>query len=428
MKKASCYNIMSLLPYTEDSELINKAQKLNDLYFIKSVVDVALMALDGFIEENLTLFDAQIGENLCQIRAYKNLHLGLKYLTSHHSKEKIFTEIDRIKTYKKHLEDVIIQWEEAITHSFSYNKSLDGREYLGHFLDRHHLNLDLNEDAIFIITCFFLTHFSIRHDGLPIAINLNFISRELHISKYRSKRLTHKYQLLVCQLGCDFVLQIASDLSPAFGYQKMLSKLYQISDEDRAVLPCYLASEVILHHAISKKNPILFIINRVNRNGDIHDVIYFTLVGQGSEFNLILVPVNDYLSQHCLVVFGVMSINDDGNDSITSYIDLVLRETPLKLILANTASHPQYSGKCLEEFRVNPFLLITDEPEQNIKNIYEKKLLDLQHFATTKGCSKDNQTTFFLKHVYASTLANEINRLKKIHGNCVYDAHKIIDQ
>ena len=166
------------------------------------------------------------------------------------------------------------------------------------------------------------------------------------------------------------------------------------------------------------------IINRVNLNGDIHDVVYFTLVGQGSEFNLILVPVDDYLSQHCLVVFGVMSIND----SITSYIDLVLSETPLKLILANTASHPQYSGKCLEEFRINPFLLITDEPEQNIKNIYEKKLSDLQCFATAKGCSKENQTTFFLKHVYASTVANEINLLKKIHGNCVYDAHKIIDQ
>lgn len=426
MKQIKKYNILSLLPYTEDSELINKNHKLNDLYFIKSVVDIALMAMKSFMSEDLTLFDAQVGENLCQIRAYKILHLGLKYLKSTDSKEKFCTEINILKVYKNHLENVIIQWENTITHSFSYNKSLDGKENISNFLDRHHLHLDLTEDVVFIISCFFLTHFSIRNDGVPAAINLNFISRELHISKYRSKRLTHKYQLLVCQLGCDFVMQISGDLSSAFGYQIMLSKLYQISDEDRVVLPCYIASEVVLHHAIIQKHPILFIINRINPDGNIHDVVYFTLIGHDNEFNFLLVSADDYLSQHCVVISGLMYINNDVDDSLNSYIDLVVRETPLKLILANTASHPQYSGKRLEAFSVNPFLIIPYDYEQDVKKIYEKKLLNLQRFAITDGCSKENPTMFFLKHVYASKVVNEIDRLKKTHVNCVYSAHRNI--
>ena len=419
------YNILSLLPYSETSELINKKQKLDDLYFIKSIVDIGLMALEGFTNGNLSLFDAQVGENLCQIRAYNILHLGEKYLTSDDSKEVLFKEIDALHNYKNKLENVIVQWEDAVTHSHAYNKSLDGAEHINDFIDRHKLHINLNEDCVFIITCFFLSHFSIRNEGIPAAINLNFISRELHISKYRSKRLTHKYQLLVCQLGCQFVMTIASDLHPTLGYPSILPKLYQISDEDRMVLPCHIASEVVFHHAIYKRKPLLFIINRINANNEIIHVLYFLLIGHPNKMEFLLVNPTDYLQEHCMVVFGVVQHDVVLDDSLTNYVRHVLSETPLKLILANTASHPQYSGKRLEEFKHNPYLLITTttDLECEFKIIHAEKLLSMQLFAEHNGCSKTNPSTFLLKHVYANKVNDEINRLKEIHQNCVHDAH-----
>lgn len=426
MKLIEKYNILSLLPYSEESQLINKHQKLDDLYFIKSVTDISLMALENFIEGNLTLFDAQVGENLCQIRAYKILYLGSKYLISNQSKALLSKEISIFKKYKNNLEEVIIEWESVIANAFSYNKNLDGREFINNFLDRHNLHLDLSEDVVFIISCFFLTHFSIRDNGIPAAINLNFISRELHISKYRSKRLTHKYQLIVCQLGCDFVIKIADDLPLEQGYSTVLSKLYQISDEDRVVLPCYIASEVVFHHAISKKKPVIFIINRINSNGDIDAVIYFTLIGHDSGLGFSLVSGDAHLEQYCIVVFGVVYLSEDNRYSLNNYINRIVTETPLKLILANTASHPQYSGKRLEKFKVNPFLIITDSSGQEVKSYYEGKLLNMQIFAMHNGCSKENPTTFLLKHVYASTVANEINRLEKTYRGHVHSAYHSI--
>ena len=63
-------SIVSLLPYTEDSQLIDKQQKLADLYLLREIVNIALQALPSFLNADIKAFDAQLGENLCQIRAY----------------------------------------------------------------------------------------------------------------------------------------------------------------------------------------------------------------------------------------------------------------------------------------------------------------------------------------------------------------------
>ena len=303
MKITEKHNILSLLPYSEDSQLINKNQKLTDLYFIKSVVDISLMALENFIEGKLVLFDAQVGENLCQIRAFKIIQLANNYLSSLETKQEIITEISHIKSYKNKLEEVIIQWESAVSHAFSYNKSLDSHETIGSFIERNDIGLDVKEDCLFIITCFFLAHFSFRDEGLPVAINLNFVSRELHVSKYKSKRLIHKYQVLVCELGCRAIITASKTMTDNFKYFDILPQLYKVSDESRAVLPCYITSEVIFNYSIKKKTPIILIVHRINHTtGKVEDVICFMLVGNNKD-GLELVPVENYLTHNCIVVF-----------------------------------------------------------------------------------------------------------------------------
>ena len=103
------------------------------------------------------------------------------------------------------------------------------------------------------------------------------------------------------------------------------------------------------------------------------------------------------------------------------YIDLVLTESPLKLILANTASHPQYSGIQLEYLKDNPLLEIPVDFKDSIK-IHKDQLDSMRLFASNEGCSKENPTKLFLKHVYASRVSDEVSRLEKQYLGRVYDA------
>lgn len=420
------HSILSLLPYSENAQLVNKHQKLDDLYFIKSIVDFSISALEIFMAGDLTAFDAQVGENLCQIRACKILYLAKKWLYTPSERIEFSKEIEIFKNYKVNLELIIFNWENAIRHSSAFDKNLDGTESISHFFSRNGLLFDVSDDFVFIIMSCFLTHFNIRDNNIPVAINLEYISRELHISKYRSKRLTHKYQQLICKLGCDFIIKIAKKLPPELGFMDVLPTLYQISDENRAVLPCFIVSQIIFYHSIKEKLPILLIVHQFPAVTDqsSSNVIYFLLINDKDNAVCSLVSSTQYESKHCMVVSG--EVISAFEENVKDYINRVLIEDPLKLVLANTASHPQYSGKKLTELRQNPFQMPFNECNQANKERHEQHLMAMQQFALDYGCSKRNPSLFFLKHIYASTLAAEITRLKQTNTNLIFDAHQVI--
>lgn len=413
----SAYTIFALLPYSEEAELLNKHQKINDLYLIKSVADFCIFSLEHFITGNLQDFDAQVGENLCQIRAYKILYLANKWLISADTLALFKKEIERLYTYKQQLEEIIFEWENNIKHSSSYNKNLDAPEKVFQFLTRNQLLINLHEELVFIVTCCFLTHFNVHDGDVPVAINLDYITREFHISKYRAGRLTHKYQQMVCKMGCDFILTIARELPVEAEYEKMLTQLYKIS-EGRMILPCYLVSEIIFYHSIQSKIPVLMIVKRIDENKLVHDALFFLLQGSDEKNNYSLVASEPYWPSYCLVVSGRM---ESKIESIDSALQHILKESPLKIMLANTASHPQYSGKQLNAFRFDPYIeLPVDDP---MIEMHRVKLRTLQDYALNIGCTQHNQATFFLKHVYANNVLNELNRLKTNHNYLVYNAY-----
>jgi len=419
------YNILSLLPYTECAQLINKKQKLDDLYFFKSVIDFSLKGLEHFIQGHLSQFDAQVGENLCQIRACKIIYIWKSILNSSHLKNKFIEKINAIKEYQRKLDNVISKWKEAIERSNSYNKELDEAENINSFLYKNDIFLELDEEIVFVISCFFLTYFNIRSENIPVAIDLVFISKEINISKYRAKRLTHKYQQTVCKLGCDFIVKISSELNKTPNYLEILPKFYQVSDEERIVLPCYTASEIIFHHSIKEKIPIFLSVKRKRIDSkEIEDIVYFLLVSNDEKKHFSLVSCEDYLTSYCMVVSG--DVEFDLLEHPQKYALNFLEEDPLKLILANTATHPQYSGKKLSEYRNDPFLLIdSNEYTPNIVS-HKENLSDMKEFALNIGCSKENPSTFFLRHIYASQVVKEVNDLK-CKGS-FYEAYKILYQ
>ncbi|CEG57506.1 hypothetical protein [Legionella fallonii] len=425
------HNILSLLPYSVCAQLISKNQKLADLYFMKSIIDFSINALELFLAGKLMLFDAQVGENLCQIRAYKILNLAQKWLCSPIPKNQFSQEIELFRKHKEHLEHIIFEWENTIKHSKTYNKSLDSKENIGDFFARQKLLIPLQDDFIFIIVCYFLSHFNIRENQIPVAINLEYISREFHISKYRSKRLTHKYQQLICTLGCNFIIKIAHELPERYGFVNMLPTLYKTADEDRAVLPCYTVSEIILYHSIKEQLPILFVTHQLTeqkKHLQPHKVIYFLLAKTQNNNEFSLVPTKNFLLDYCMVVSGEVHYKENSSiESPQEYINRVLWQTPLKLILANTASHPQYSGKKLEALRDNPFQCM--ELGHDVENIkmHEHNLINMQQFALTSGCTKQNPSLFFLRHIYSSSIQEEISQLEKNYTGPVLEAYQVIN-
>lgn len=419
--------ILSLLPYAENTQLISKQQKLDFLHLLNKVTNFSIMALEIFLKGNLVSFDAQVGENLCQIRAYRILHLARKWLNKSTLKQEFKKKIEHLIKYRNHLQKVVEEWEQTLKLSKTFNKNLDSLENISDFFARQNLSFELDEELIFIIVCNFLTQFNIKDNNIPVAINIPQIASEFVISKYRAKRLSHRYQQLICKSGCDFIMQIANELSEDYGYSEILPCLYKIADEDRAVLPCHIVSEIIFNHATLEKMPVLLKVNRFCSNHTTHyDTILFNLLGKREdETQFSHIPCELNSTEYCMVVSGeTHDIADDAPEPVKNYIHRLLSETPLKLILANTAIHPQYSGKRLEALQDNPFRDMLSDSKQAFVSKRAKELVLMQQFAFNSGCSRQNPTTFFLKHVYANTILNEINELNFIHTGCAYRAIK----
>lgn len=413
--------IIELLPYSNDTVFANRQQKLDALELIHSVIEFAIAGLEHFIKLELSLFDAQVGDNLCQIRAYNLLILAEKWLKNQDKKEIFLKKNLEIKRYKINLKSAYYTWKKAVDDRVQREKSLDSNEDIHSFLSRQNLLINFQQDIVFLIMCYFLTHVALRDEMIPIAINYEKLVKEMKISQYRAKRIIHKYQLAISKMGCDFILNAARNLSYENSYTGLLPKLCRISDENRTVLPCLIVMDIILNHCINRKIPILCIANLKNKSMKKKGIAYFVL--SGKEKTLMLEKYNSN-SSNCLVISG--DTIGTQNRSIRGFIKSFLDLNPYTLILANMASHPQYSGKRLALFRDNPFLELTDFTNNSMVSRETEKLCQLRKFAHAQGCSKENQGTWFVRHIYPSSLFFEINQLYFDKGVKVFDAYDVL--
>ena len=301
---------------------------------------------------------------------------------------------------KSNINFLINEWEKALSEIKNYNESLDKHESIEEFLERHNIYIELSEDLVYLISCYFLTQFAIRDNDIPLGINFNKISSEFNVSKHRAERLIHRYQLIVAKLSCDFISKIASELPLADSYSRLLPKLLQLSDVDRYVFPCYIVSEIILEHANKSNIPILLLFHRVKIAP--HEVIYFLLNGPN------YTDLTDFKNDYCIVILGVNQTTQSTSRDYLTYLDNL---NLMELVTANTATHPQYSGSKLSHLQNNPFQSIFDVNDAEA-NFFSNRLQNLKELAYEIGCCKENPSEFFLQHIYASKLYLEINKLK----------------
>lgn len=412
------YSIFYLLPYSVNTILCNRQQKLQNLHLLKSILNYSITALESFTAWNLSDFDAQVGENMCEIRAHKNYYLSRKIYTSNSACCQVRKQLEDLKNTNILLEHLLADFENRVNRISSHNKDLDNDEELQFFLERNNLFFKLNEDVIYIIACYFLSHFCIRQDGLPIAINYSFIQRALNISKYKSKRLVQKYQIIMTQLGIHFVTNIASHIEQSSDYLQLIPLVTQISDDNRLALPCLLTSEILIAHCLEEQTPLLMTIFRKMASGQLIDIIYYPIIAS-NERKLIPMPQSINTPSFCIVMRGDVIYDENSIEDFDSYVKRISPHF-LTFFLANMASHPQYTGERLAHLKDDPFISLNIPKNTDFMMSHQQKLLELKKCASIYGCCKRFPNTLYLRHIYAGTLNDEIEKLNREYSEPIH--------
>ena len=69
------YSIRDLLPYTEDTLINSLKERIRTMQLLEFLYTSAQDAVHAFLAKKYNEFDAQVSENLCQIRAYQLMYL-----------------------------------------------------------------------------------------------------------------------------------------------------------------------------------------------------------------------------------------------------------------------------------------------------------------------------------------------------------------
>lgn len=405
------YSTLYLLPHSPNTILNNRQQKLQLLHLVKSIFNFSIIALDAFKQGQIFSFDAQVGENMCEIRAHKNFTLANKILNSTNKNSALRIHLSTFIEHKSHLELLIAEWENKIIQTGSHNKDLDGNETLQAFLDRTKVVFQLDEDSVYIVTCYFLSYFCVRENDLPVSINYGFIKRELNVSKYQAKRFAQKYQIIVSKLGINFVLSIIKRTCEFSQYLELFPLVNKVSDDNRVVLPCLFTSEILLKNSFIEKRPILIIVRRQSRQDGIIDIICAPVI-HDNEHNFITLAMPIDSKKLFIVMLGdVIYENESNNESWREYSTRLVNSFSIYL-LANMASHPQYAGSRLHHLKDDPLLECALIEPINLIADYRKKIFFLREQANILGCNEKFSQTILLRHIYASTFIKEISKVK----------------
>ena len=397
MKK---FRLLDLLPQHPDAKIDNFAS-FDLLRRVASFfVEIADQALESFIKGSYEKFDAQVGETLCQSRAYKIYLLSSKeniteFLSELNSKRKL------IQYLKKKIECNLDIKKNSIK-SLKSNSSMTTNQALQEL----GLSIELSTDMVFIISAYFLTLFQIRNDfHIPIAIDYSTFLQISRFSKSMVKRCIHAHQKLLSKLSCDFIISLLRETNQSLISDSILENIHLVSDEGRIVLPSFVVTNTIITHLQRNSSHFVISLEQDTRPGKPIYLIKdkatpLKLVNEKSIFDKNMMKPS--------LIFQCITSTDIEMQYITTLKKLNLFE----LIVANAAIHPQYSGKKLAEMRDNPFDFLLSQNSSDIQPNERYILLQEMSKALEKhkkiadyfGVHKYNKKLFDIVHIYCSSL------------------------
>jgi hypothetical protein len=211
----------------EKTILTNSEQKIKVLNLLYHCYESGSKALKAFyVQRDLELFDAHVGESACQIRATK-LAVMLQDISEKDTHEACL-QVQRYETMARQIAGIIQQYQASLM-------GMDGGLLVCDFLKKYNVDCDLKPDHLFLLLSFILSAFKKRMAIDMQTIDLYLLSNLWSISRNSSEIFINHIQKIGSLLSVDYVLrQSASEPLDT----KLL--LYQLQKDHigRWILPC----------------------------------------------------------------------------------------------------------------------------------------------------------------------------------------------
>jgi hypothetical protein len=252
-------------------------------------------------------------------------------------------------------------------------------------------------------------------------IDANKVSEEAQLGKNATRLLIIKFQKNISEYSIDFLLELLQKTSwPQLKFSKEdLNVIVNYDEYNRKVMPAFVAMDIILENLLKNSMGIIFSVQRRVKKANVDLInIFWDVNGTASEF-IIQDPEQINASNPYYVVYGFADYDfGDAIESPEAYIKKVQSYGPKKIMLANLAAHPQFSGTKFLQFSDQCYISLN--PSQALSDLNERKL-QFSTLAEVDGLCLKNAKIFHAQHAFCDTpshlMSNQDKLIKSFEKN-----------
>ena len=285
-----------------------------------------------------------------------------------------------------------------------YQKELDGKVGFYTFVKGLDLDINVDDNMLFIILSFILSFYARRNDEFfPTGIDYKLFSKSIGSSANGGRQILRRCQKILASLSIDVLQTLAA-------YQgidkRFFNALIKIGENNLPCFPCHLGMKLLISAARFQMIPLSLSIKRFSM--DEVEILYRTFYVNRKANRYMLESTTTFehnsISRICIV--GKV-VEANISHSSNAYFNRLSQYSVEDILLFNMASHPQFSGDLLRKYIDNPYQdlkLTTIELNKyrSILDILKSELTNTRKMAETLGFSRDNPTIFALQHVLAA--------------------------
>lgn len=370
--------LSELLPYDPALRIKELDKGLGEYKLLLTAMNEACKAIQG---GNLEQFDALVGENACQIRAVKVALLYRKYLTS-------------TKERGREVECKILSLQKL-------DKPKSGR-CLKDILEREDLSVSLTSDEVFLVESFLL---SVAKKLLPAKAEAPLCRNDAadpeelvklsgsEVTKTFATKLISSIRKSLSKSSVNFVREQANALGDPLLKRMSSEEFTIIPNQWLSSVPMFWTYKTLMFSAQFNGIPLIFyarFIAKGNEQSVIREEYLFlkaTLVNGTATYEE-AIPMSSDDPKAAIVIQGVVCNYERALPSNSQWKKAMMAQK-LNAIFAGAADHRQFPDQ---------------REDKRVEGVSDPDYLRCRNLAKSDGFALDNPTTFFIQHVYPSTV------------------------
>ncbi|MFA5250080.1 MAG: hypothetical protein WC371_01560 [Parachlamydiales bacterium] len=368
----NCF-LSDLIPYNtlEKRAEVDFKTELNDYLTMLQLLEAAIDAQHGQFWEK---FDAEVGENACQIRAF---FLALVIAPKNAFSPNL--QLAELKT-------TIAKIRSQVGPALSSVNTLPTTSSLHEFLKEHNLLIKLKAPQVFLLLCFILSETKLHLEKTDKLFRLcktvpKLLKSYGNISTHFADKLIKKSRQKLSWLSVEFIQELAL-LAKDLELQEMVSEKYILRHNQCFCLPIFWSCKTILRLALVHKIPFVLHVKIQEKNLD-----GIQTLDEGYAFFKTAETCVDFkaadLNQAAVVIQGI-AVNTSFKNK-TLWKEQIQKYSLSEILLAGAADHKQYPDST------------QDQRITSLNNLEHKFY---QNFARQTGFALDNPSLFFIQHIY----------------------------